>query len=177
MQIFKRYALALAIYAFGLLALPVYAQTVTAPYINTVIAATGVAASTTGDTVENTLATITVPAMGPRDILIIRTLWTVTNSVNTKTMRVKFGSFTAYARGETAIASNEKMTIIQNRGATNSQVAWANNATGFSTSANANTTGAQDTTGNVTLLITGQNGLAAETITLEAYYVELLRAP
>lgn len=131
------------------------------------------------DTDENTLATVTIPAnaMGPNGYIRIIHLWTLTNSANAKTKRIKLGGSNFLARAETTVASSEVMTIIRNRNSTSSQVSFANNATSFSTSANTNQTGSIDTTSAQTLLITGQKATGTETMTLESYIVEVYYVP
>lgn len=144
------------------------------PYV---LAASGAAVSTTGDTTENTLAAVTIPggSMGANGMVRVYTRWTITNSGNAKTLRVKFGAFTAMQRADVSIASSEKITIIMNRNSVSSQSSAANTATNFTTSISTNQTGSVNSAADVTLLITGQNTLGSETITLESYYVEIIR--
>src|SRR5688500_6060251 len=60
------------------------------PYV---LAQSAVAASHTGNTTETTLATVTVPAnaIGANGRLRVTSLWSHTNSANSKTLRVRFG--------------------------------------------------------------------------------------
>lgn len=143
------------------------------PYIVASSAATGMA--TTGDTNENTLATITIPAgaMGANGIVRITTVHSYTNSANTKILRVKFGGTTFVSLSTTTSATNRHQVQIFNRNATNSQVGQTTTIS-FGNSSGAALTSAVDTTAEVTVLITGQNGLGSETITLESYLVEVI---
>jgi len=146
------------------------------PYVVAASAATGM--STTGDTNENTLATITIPAgaMGANGIVRITTVFSYTNSANTKSLRVKFGGTTYQNTSVTTTASARYQTQIHNRNATNSQGGGHISGT-FATSSGNPVTSSVDTTAAVTVLITGQNGLGSETITLESYSVEVIYRP
>lgn len=149
------------------------------PYI---LAASGAAVSTTGDTNENTLATITVPggSMGANGVLQIITSWSYTNSVNAKTLRVRFsgaaGSQFLFI-APTTTASMTDMRIIQNRNSASSQVASHNNFAPFNTTTSALVTSSVNTAVDTSIVITGQNGLGSETITLERYVVFLTKIP
>ena len=143
-----------------------------------VLAASGAAASHTGNTTETTLATIEIPAgaMGANGILRVTTLWTTTNSANNKTQRVKLDGTAFLAFVATTQLSHRHVTIIQNRNSASSQVgATAAVANAFDASASAVTTGAIDTTLAKNLTITGQLANAGESITLESYIVELVK--
>lgn len=140
------------------------------------LASSAVAVSCPADTSEDTLATITVPAMSINGILRIFTLWSMTGSTNNKIPRVKLGGTAFFA---STVATGTVVGLmderwIMNRGATNSQVGFQSGTLGQATSAAANTTGAIDTSVPTTLLITGQKASAGETLTLDAYLVELI---
>lgn len=146
------------------------------------LAQSGAAASHTGNTSETTLATITVPAnaMGPNGALRVTTLWSVTNNANDKTPIIRFGGTggTQYLGSPLSMSGTaifQAMTIIRNRNATNSQIGY-DQATvmTFGSSTNANQTSSVDTTAAADIVIRGQLANAADTITLEAYTVELL---
>lgn len=150
----------------------------TSPQVR-ILAASNAAVSCPADTTEDTLATITVPAgvMGLNGILRVTTHWTFTSSTNSKTWRVKFGSMSAQDNGTTTlgVTSVRCHTEIRNVAATNSQKgnSYSFTITG-AVPATAPTTAAIDTTAAVTMLITGQKGLAGETLTLDYYLVELI---
>lgn len=144
-----------------------------------VLASSATAVSCAADTNENTLATITVPAgiMGLNGILRITSAWTFTGSTNSKTWRVKFGAMTVQDNGTTTagVTSIRCVSELRNVGATNSQKGNSYTWTiAGSVPATAPTTAAIDTTAAVTMLITGQKGLAGETLTLDSYLVELI---
>jgi hypothetical protein len=152
------------------------------PSAVTVLGASAVAFSNGATTTEDIFATINVPAgaMGLSGILRVLTAWSVTNSANNKTLSVRLGGIggTAYFSSTyTTIASCIDLHCIQNRGAANSQVSFVQSpspAGGLGAGAGALKTGAVDTSVAQTVVITGQKGLAGETITLESYIVELI---
>ncbi len=133
--------------------------------------------SHTGNTTETTLATIPVPAgsMGPNGKLRITTFWSFTASANNKTPRIKFGAW-AFTSVPTAAnqTSTRLYTEIGNRGATNSQVGMPANYPGWGNSAGTLVTGTLNTLNPLDITITGQLAAGTETITLEAYLVELI---
>jgi len=139
------------------------------------VAQSAVAVSTTGDTTENTLATITIPggAMGANGVVRITSVFSYTTSANVKTLKVKFGGTAYQSTTVTATASVRYQSQIQNRNSVSSQVG-GHTAGLFSTSTIAPVTSSVDTSSDVTILITGQNGLSSETITLESYLVEVI---
>jgi hypothetical protein len=151
------------------------------PRAPVIIAQSAVAVSGAADTNENTLATITVPggAMGPNGVLRFYTLWSFTNSANTKTGRARLGGIggTAFMSwAQTAfVSANFFMGGIFNRGAANQQIGQPLSGSSFTIAfGGACVTGAVDTNQDQTLVITGQKALAGETFTLEAYLAELL---
>jgi uncharacterized protein YbjQ (UPF0145 family) len=142
-----------------------------------VLAASGVLASHTGSTSETALATIAVPAgaMGANGILRVTSLWSYTNSANTKTLRMRLGGlagtlFMEIAATTTAYYYSQR--LIQNRNSQSSQIGQQGGTGTFTTAANA-TTGTVDTSSAQDLVLTGQLASAGETITLEGYIIEL----
>lgn len=143
-----------------------------------IVGKSGVAQTVTNSTAQTTLATVTIPAnaMGPNGILRVRTLWTYTNSANTKTLRLTLGGTVVMGVAATTTATAELDRMIQNRGVTNSQiVAVSNNAANFNLLTLAPLTATVDTSVSCDLAFTGQMAALAETITLERYSVELHR--
>lgn len=147
----------------------------------TLLAASAVAASLTGSTSETALATITIPAgaMGLNGGVEVRSVWSMTNNANTKTPRVRFGGAagTQYA----ALAATTSSTVsdvrrIRNRNAANSQVGAfpAGGSVGLGANGNAVVTSSVDTSAAVDIVLSGQLGSAADTITLESYEVWLV---
>lgn len=146
------------------------------PYV---LAQSFAAVSGAADTNENTLATITIPAnaMGANGAVRIYTLWTVNNNANAKTARIKFGG-TTYESLTLANNTNfADLVIVGNRGVTNSQVGFPSNHTNpFGLINSAAASSAVDTTAAVTILLTAQKATGSDTMTLEGYIVELIRA-
>jgi hypothetical protein len=147
----------------------------TPPYI---LGQGAVASSVTGTLTETTLATVTVPAgaIGPNGRLRITSLWSVTNSANTKTLRVKLAAQSFLSAAVTAVSAGRWQQEIANRNSQSSQVSsnsggggggWSTTTTTVTATA-VNTAVAQDIT------ITGTLANTGETITLESYLVELI---
>jgi hypothetical protein len=142
------------------------------------VAASGVAVSHTGSTAEVILATVELPAglIGANGILRVAALWTTTNDADDKTLRVNLGATAFLARVATTQVSQRTVTIIQNRNAQDSQIGHSDSANNpFQGTTDAVTTGTEDTSGALNLTITGQLEDGTDTVTLEAYIVELLK--
>lgn len=130
------------------------------------------------DTNDNSLWSLTVPGglMGANDSLRITTLWSHTNSANSKNMKTLFGgtvfqSFTAGATNCTQI-----QCTIRNRNAKNSQVTHQFAAGAIYGSAGTGvTTAAVDTTIDQVLSIVANKVSGAESLALECVIVELIR--
>lgn len=138
------------------------------------IAQSWVAVSCPADTTEDTLATITVPAnIGANASVRITCAFTITNSANNKTLKIKAGATAIYSSVVTTQSYVSASASIGNANATNSQnsiVNWQVNAvSSVGTAATA-----IDTTATWTITITGQKGLAGETITLNGYTAEVI---
>lgn len=140
-----------------------------------ILASSGAAIANTGNTTENTLVTVTVPAgsMGANGFLRITTVWTTTNNGNTKTMRVKFNGTNFTAFSHTTSVGAQVLTMIRNRNSESSQVGAASSSY-YSAGAAAHITSSHDTTGALNITITAQCVTSgSDTITLEGYTVEL----
>lgn len=139
-----------------------------------VLAASAVAVPHTGNASETTLASVTIPAaaMGPNGRVRITTLWSATNSANTKTMRHKFGGVNYLAQNMTTQQGWRHQTEIANRNAVNAQVGNTSNV--FGSLSGAPITSAANTNSDVVVLMTGQLASASETMTLESYQVEVM---
>lgn len=139
------------------------------------LAKSGVAASVTGSVTETTLATIAIPAgaLKANGSLRVWTLCSCTNNANAKTLNVRLGG-TLVNSGQAlaSAASFQGESIISNRNATNSQISNASLVDGVSTSPNVAT--AVDMTVVQNLTITGTLGTSTDTLTLEAYIVEII---
>lgn len=141
------------------------------------LAKSAVAVSAPADATEDTLATITIPAnaLGANGAIRFRAMLSYTNSVNNKTIRVKFGGTQIYATVQTASVALELNGFVANRNATNSQtsnVIDTKQAAAGSFMAGP-APAAIDTTAATTLTITGQKATAGETLTLESYVCDL----
>lgn len=150
---------------------------VTAGKPSAVRAQSAVAVPHTGTTNETTLATIAIPAgaMGVSGALRVITVWSYTNSANNKTFRARLGGSTFATAVVTTTASSSSLWEVWNRNAANSQVSNGSGAgAGLGASGNATVTLAVDTSVAQNLTITAQLASAGETITLEAYTVEIL---
>jgi hypothetical protein len=135
----------------------------------------GTAVSTTSAS-KTTLVTISIPPMRANSRIRIKTSWTVTSSGNSKTFYVDFGG-TNFMQSSVSGAGSVTDQIeihIQNRGATNSQVATAASGSWGAVSGALNT-GAIDTTSAQNLVIAG-SAAGGDTCTLEAYCVEVCHA-
>ncbi len=144
-----------------------------------VLSQSSVAVSAGAVTTEETLFSMTIPggSMGPNGALRVTTLFTTTNSANTKTMRIKLGATAFAAQAGTTNATWENIPqTIRNRGSEASQVTFpaANAHTGTATGS-AITTGTENTATDLVLAITGQKASAGEVLTLESYTIELIR--
>jgi hypothetical protein len=141
-----------------------------------VLAQSGAAASVTGTLVETVLATVTVPGglMGLYGSLLIKATWSVTNSGNTKTMKVVFGGTAFSSIAMTAVNSTPSETFIRNRGSTTNQVGSASAGSLGFTSGGGQILGISNTANDVTLTLNGLLTNIAETITLEGYTVQVL---
>jgi hypothetical protein len=142
-----------------------------------VVAQSAVAASHTGDTNDFTFATVQIPAyaMGPNGRLRITTLWSCTNNANNKNVRVKFDGTSFTDLVLTSVANARAVTEISNRNANNSQVGAPVNFAGVGTNTGALITAAIATSSNKNITITAQLATAGDTVTLEAYVIELIR--
>jgi hypothetical protein len=140
--------------------------------IGRVLAQTAAPSSHTGDLIETTLATVTIPAnaLGANGRVTI--VFGVTQTT-AQTLKVKLGGTTLFTIA-TAATTYELNGAIANRGATNSQrldfiqVGVSNSSAGGQVG-----TAAIDTTASVDITITGTLTNAANNITLESLHVIL----
>lgn len=140
------------------------------------VAQSGVAASHTGDTNETTLATVSIPPPGPNGVVRIEALWSFTNSGNAKTLRYKLGGTTIYSTAPTTTASGRHSVTLFNRNSAASQVGPVNaigTSSAFGNLGASLATATVDMSAAVNLTLTAQLASAGETITLEAYLVEM----
>lgn len=146
---------------------------VTSGYL--IVGQSAIPASVTGTTSEATLATISIPAgrMGPNGRLRVWALVSATNNANAKTLNIRLdGTLMNAGQSLANAASFQGMSVISNRGATNSQI--SNGSLAFSNTSATNVATAIDTTQTQSLTITGTLGTSSDTLTLEAWGVEAL---
>lgn len=140
-----------------------------------------VAVPLTGTTSETLLASVPIPAgcMGLNGALRVYSLWTYGGvSANNRSPRVRMGglsgtAFMSLAASAAGVLAEER--IIQNRNSASSQICKQFNTTAASVAAGALTTGTINTALPTTIGFTGQLVTGTDTLTLEAYIVELLR--
>lgn len=127
------------------------------------------------DTNENTLASVVVPAnaLGKSGLIRVRAFWTLTSSVNNKTIAIKFGATAIVSNVHTTVAGVDHDVIAGNAGATNSQVASSRTITPAAI-IGAETTAAIDTTADVTISFNATKASAGETATLKGFIVEIM---
>lgn len=113
--------------------------------------------SVTGMVTETTLFSTTIPGgtLGANGVLDILDLVSITNSANTKVIRVKLGGVGFLSQSATTVVAGQHKTWIRNRNASNSQVGAGGSLT-LGTSASANTFSAVDTSVDQLLIVTGQ---------------------
>ena len=150
------------------------------PQRRRVIAQSAVAVPLTGTAVETALATVSIPAgsMGPNGRVIAVGYFSMTNSANTKTLRIRWNGISGSvmtSSGLTTSATWRTEGEVANRNATNSQVTGPNNAASvYNQTPTAITTASVDTTAAVDVVFTGALSNTGETITLEYYRVEVV---
>jgi hypothetical protein len=116
--------------------------------------------------------------MGVNGFVRVTTIWSVTNSSNNKTLRLKFGGTTYISTTLTASSSYTDVRKIKNAGVVNSQKGFSTGAGGgVGATAGAIVTSAVDTSSSFNISLTAQLANAGETITLEEYVVELVYIP
>lgn len=146
------------------------------PYI---LAQSGSGVNAPGDTNENILATVTVPAnaLGAAGAIRLRYQMTTTNNANAKTLRVRYSGIggTVYQQFDlVSSASFMGELIIQNRTA-GTQVGATASSVPNTKNGSAATTSSVDTTASTTIVITVSKATAGDTVTLESYLAELIR--
>jgi hypothetical protein len=145
----------------------------------------GASAAVTGTTAETVLATVSIPAgaIGLNGAVRVFAYWSNNNSGNNKTSRVRFGAASAGTGGTlfTAIVQSTNTnykthTSVVNRNSLSAQVGdTGNGAGGWSPAAVSWATATIATANASEVAITGQLANSADTLTLEAYTVELHR--
>lgn len=144
------------------------------PYV---IGASGASVSVSGVTTEETLATISVPggAMGANGVIQIFTSFSVTNSSNNKTLRIRIGGISGtefFNLVLTTNASSGRFTTIANQNSASAQTGLVSvsNANGVGSGTLAAPTATVNTASNFDIVITGQKASSGETLTLVNYF-------
>lgn len=130
----------------------------------------------TGTTNETVLHSVTVPAnvLGNGGSIIIIPLWQMTNSINTKTMRTRFGGALIEDIPATTSAGLQHLTMLYNS-AINSQVSFnVSNNSGLGLSTLAPVTFNVDTSIDQVLSFSGVLTNIGESISLKGLYVGLI---
>lgn len=137
---------------------------------------------TDANTTETTLASVAVPAgtLGVNDALHVVSRWTFPNSATTKTFAVKFGG-TVFQRCSGQTNNTQTFELyISNRNSLTSQIGWWDGTTGvWGISGYDFVLGTVNTANalNVDFTATwGTAGTGTNSIKLESYLVEVLRA-
>lgn len=143
------------------------------------LAKSAVAVPLTGTTSEVALATIPIPAgaMGPNGALRVTTVFSVNNNANSKFANVRLGGLSGALYWGANLANNlsqRNMLTIHNRNSQSSQVGGVAFGAMGTPQTTGVTTSAVDTSAAVDLVISGALANAGDTITLEAYIVEVL---
>lgn len=122
------------------------------------------------------LASVVIPAgaMGPNGMVRVTSTWSMTNSQKDKTVIIRFGGVDISSNSVTTATTYQEQRIIQNRNTPKAQV--------FVFGGNAYTgapigTLDRDTTQTQRIDIVGQLSDSQDTMTLEAYTVELIPSP
>jgi len=142
--------------------------------------ASGLPASTTGNTTENTVLTFTIAAdkIGTNTAFHIISLISATNNANAKTVRVKFNGTTVFSVDVSGCATINPYAILRNRNSKTAQISGNTTATsvhgGFGNkSGTAVTTYTVDTSADITVTVTLQNGVGTDTIAMEDFRILL----
>ena len=139
--------------------------------------------SHTGDTSETALVNVKIPGgyLGANGMVRITTLWTGTSSANNKSMKVRHAASsgvtgnTYTSVSTTTSATSKYQTEFHNRNSVSSQVGGLSAGTGgWGTTSLGLISGTVDTSADSYINITGQLANGGETLTLEAYTVEVL---
>ena len=147
------------------------------PYV---IAQSAVAVSVGAVTTEVVLATITVPAnaMGPNGVVEVWATWTNNNNANNKTAYIRVGGTAGtivYQNTNTTLVAVTRPLIFCNVNSATSQKTHASAflGSGVGTSGAGSTTSTVTTSSAWDLVISGQKAVAGDTLTLEAYSVQV----
>lgn len=142
-----------------------------------VLSAQSINASVTGTTTNTQLHEVVVPGglMSANGQLELITVWSYTNSANTKSLRIYFGTFGGVqylSSTATTSTTQQTYTSIRNANSLTNQIGFAFNAVGGAGAiGSTNVTSAINTVNNSSIFFGAQLVSAAEVITLKAYKV------
>lgn len=142
-----------------------------------ILAQSWVDVSCPADSTEDTLATIPLPAgmLGSNGGIRVTCQFTFTNSVNNKTVRVRFGGTQVSGAVYTTTTGAHGVAHIFNKNATGSQQTIAYLISDSGTVNVNKATPAIDSTALINVTITGQKATSGETLTLNGYIVEYMK--
>lgn len=139
------------------------------------LAMSAVAVTAPNDTVENILATITVPAnIGVNAAVRVRSVWSL-SGVDNKVLRVRAGGIGGTAYLSTTQTTNVTIVDereIRNRNSASSQVGKSASLVAFGGTTAAIVTSAVNTTAAWDIVITAQKTTGTDAVVLESYQVE-----
>lgn len=144
------------------------------------LASTNTSVSVTGTVDQTELGTVTLPGglVSANGILEVSSFWTMTNSANNKTIKIKIGQTTDPATGgssilnriETTIAIHQHLCILRCANSTSSQKAIASGlSAGLGVTTLSNFTNTYDLSTDKRIFLTGQLANTGETITLRGW--------
>jgi hypothetical protein len=151
-----------------------------------ILGSSGVPAAVTGTVSETILATVAIPGglIGANGFIRVSSLWTYTNSANSKTVGWRFGAAGAGTGGTSYMATPVTTSslfvdnrFVRNVNSISSQKGASNgNPTGgIGVSSGSPVTSSVNTGAACEIVFTGTLTNTGETITLQSYLVELLR--
>jgi len=134
------------------------------------------AVSVTGTTAETTLLSFTVKGglVGANGKMKIWPLLSMTNNVNGKTIRLKMDGNVIYGNTRVLESHIQFLTVVRNTSSQSSQKLSAGITVGLGTSTAAITTLAVDTSADFNISVTGQLANAADSITLDGFFLEII---
>jgi len=131
--------------------------------------------SLTGTTAETTMQTLSLNGgvMGPKGKLRVYIMFNVTNSANTKTLRLKAGGAAIWQLAVTAVVGCFTHVLIANMGSESAQLTALFNTSGFGgAAASVNTASTINTAADFTLTLTGQLASSGDTMSVIGVFVE-----
>lgn len=128
--------------------------------------------SVTGTTNETVLATIAIPALLSGASIRVTPIWSCSNATNTNIYSLLLGGNRLYSTAPAGTRSIAPMITLRSRGS--SVITLGALSTGVGGTGAALVSAALDMTQTQILTITGQLGVASDTLVLEGYTVEIL---